>query len=150
MVNDVKKFWGRVDIQKSNQCWPWTGPFNYKSYGVFNWEAKRYGAHRMAYYFTHNSWPNICRHTCDNPKCCNPAHLLNGTNQDNMNDMKLRGRSHRAPGEKHHNSKITDAQVMRIRERKKEGEKCKALAKEYGVCTDTIVKIIRRASWNHI
>lgn len=34
----------------------------------------------------------VVRHSCDNPPCCNPDHLLIGTQQDNVNDMIERGR----------------------------------------------------------
>ncbi len=35
---------------------------------------------------------NAVRHTCDNPKCCNPHHLLNGTVKDNIEDVFVRGK----------------------------------------------------------
>lgn len=31
-------------------------------------------------------------HTCDNPPCCNPAHLYRGTALDNARDRDTRGR----------------------------------------------------------
>lgn len=33
------------------------------------------------------------RHSCDNPPCINPAHLLIGTASDNMTDRSARGRN---------------------------------------------------------
>ena len=36
----------------------------------------------------------IVRHTCDNPRCCNPHHLILGTRKDNTADMISRGRAH--------------------------------------------------------
>ena len=34
----------------------------------------------------------VVRHTCDNPRCCNPAHLILGTDKDNTDDMLTRNR----------------------------------------------------------
>lgn len=51
-------------------------------------------AHRVAYWLTTGEWPadHVVRHTCDNPPCVNPAHLLLGTHSDNTQDKMDRGR----------------------------------------------------------
>lgn len=35
----------------------------------------------------------VVRHTCDNPRCINPSHLISGTLADNNRDRAERGRS---------------------------------------------------------
>lgn len=53
--------------------------------------------HRLAYAEHHRLpiglVPPLLRHTCDNPRCVNPAHLIPGTHADNAQDRVLRGRS---------------------------------------------------------
>ena len=46
----------------------------------------------------HNAEPipegMVIRHTCDNPACCNPNHMIVGTNKENTADMIARQRAH--------------------------------------------------------
>ena len=60
-----------------------------------DWQQMQY-QHRIAYE-AHHAEPIpdelIVMHTCDNPRCFNPEHLVLGTNMDNTQDMisKKRG-----------------------------------------------------------
>jgi hypothetical protein len=77
------------DVQP-NGCWLWRGKRNQKQYGRY----RKAGAHRIVFAY-HNGGldPNlVVRHTCDNPLCVNPDHLLSGTHADNMRDKVDRGR----------------------------------------------------------
>ena len=80
-----------------NGCIVWTGARNARGYGrvstatIPNLPKVTY-AHRVAYYLATGETPALLRHTCDNPPCCNPDHLLPGTQQDNMRDAVERGR----------------------------------------------------------
>ena len=51
-------------------------------------------AHRIAFILHYRVYPkNHILHTCDNPPCCNPYHLRDGTHADNMRDRDIRQRS---------------------------------------------------------
>jgi len=92
MIEDsiAKRFWSYVDI--TDTCWNWTG-YKKRGYGSIRVNGKFIGAHRLSFYIHNGVFPNVCRHTCDNPKCVNPAHLLDGTHKDNHQDCVLRGRA---------------------------------------------------------
>jgi hypothetical protein len=94
--DEVRKFWRRV--RKGAECWKWTGPINSMGgYGMMNLRCVGRGpapAHRVAYTIVKGAIPEgLCvMHTCDNPPCVNPDHLVLGTHQDNMADMDAKGR----------------------------------------------------------
>lgn len=74
-------------------CWPWTGARSEKGYGRFHaLKARVYRAHRIAFYLATGEWPPAVCHRCDNPPCCNPAHLRAGTPSDNSLEMWSKGR----------------------------------------------------------
>lgn len=63
-------------------------------YGYAQIGRKWMRAHRIAYAAFNGSIPEgLCvMHTCDNPPCCNPAHLKVGTQKENVADMIRKGR----------------------------------------------------------
>ena len=89
-------FWVQVDRSGGpDACWPWTGPIrNQKGYGKFRVDGKDHVAHQWLLGELRGVplvWPHeIARHCCDNPPCCNPAHLLTGTVADNVADAIAR------------------------------------------------------------
>jgi hypothetical protein len=89
------EFWSFVDRRSADACWHWTGRKTTRGYGQIQGEGSWTGAHRRAYSLTKGEIPDghyVC-HTCDNPPCCNPAHLFIGTPQDNVDDMIAKGRA---------------------------------------------------------
>ena len=108
--------------------------------------GKRWLAHRVAYSLSHESGPGtrIIRHSCDNPKCCNPVHLLSGTHQDNSADAAERGRL--ACGEKNGRAKITQEIADYIR-RNPLGSSACDLAVLYGLNEWTVRAIQRGEIW---
>lgn len=89
------RFWEKVDISGADDCWAWLGATLTSGYGSFHLKGKSCTAHRLAYILTVGEIADglHIRHKCDNPICCNPAHLETGTHADNMRDMAERGRA---------------------------------------------------------
>ena len=106
------------------------------------------GLHRLVYCEAHNLQlediaGKVIRHTCDNPRCINPEHLIIGTMADNNRDRALRGRSaKKVPSRR----TFTEEQIQAIRSRYKKHSKvdgAPAIAREYGVHHTTIHYIIK-------
>lgn len=87
---DQERFWSKVDTSGGeNACWEWLGTKDRYGYGRFWFNGKMEKAHRLAYQFTMGLIPEgqVIRHKiCRNSACCNPNHLLPGTDVDNQLD----------------------------------------------------------------
>ena len=141
------RFWSKVLINRPDECWPWSAGVRRKNegYGAFWLNGRHHPASRVAYALAFGEVPkslHVC-HTCDNPMCCNPAHLFAATHKENNND-KIR-KSRDAAAERHGLTKLTSAQVQAIREeaagRRRYGRK--AIADKYGISAGYVGEIVR-------
>jgi hypothetical protein len=91
-------------------------------------------------------------HRCDNPRCVRPSHLRVGTPKDNTQDMIAKGRwgNPVARGERNGKAKLTEGQVIAIRERFAAGELRNSLATEYGITPGKVGDIINGRTWRHV
>lgn len=148
-----RRFWSKVDRRGADECWPWTRYCKPEGYGQFTIRKGTYEvSSRVAFVLTKGPLLDrqVVRHTCDNPPCCNPAHLLAGTQADNSYDAIRRGRARRACGEQHQDRRLTEDQVRLIRSRKfKYGERTK-LARELGVSLTCIRRVLAGTTWRHV
>jgi hypothetical protein len=85
-VETWARFWRKVSFGPG--CWEWQGWRDQDGYGQFD----KMRTHRVAWLAVHQDAPPVVRHTCDNPPCVRPSHLLGGTTQDNVDDKMQRGR----------------------------------------------------------
>jgi hypothetical protein len=141
----LDRFWNKVDIAGDDDCWLWTAGTDKCGYGIFMFDRRKVNSHRMAWYLSKGfgEFPTLqVLHTCDMPACCNPGHLYLGTHADNMRDKRdrKRGRTTASVGLANGNAKLSDQQVIEIRNSRKAR---KMLAAEYGVHQTTIDRIIK-------
>jgi len=139
---------------KTDGCWNWTACKIKAGYGQINIDGKMQLAHRVSYEMYKNKIPEglHVRHSCDNPSCVNPDHLELGTNQDNVNDRTKRGR-HKygiSKGEKHGLAKLTEADVLEIRQMIQNGVYHKIIAELFDVSPSLICRINTGKNWSHI
>jgi hypothetical protein len=154
-----QKFWARVHRREPDQCWPYLGAIHRTGYGRFsvrgaNGSRRLLTAHRVSYALVNGDIPEgllVC-HTCDNRSCVNPNHLFLGTDADNARDRDKKGRLKYSvfPGETHHNAKLTNEDVMEIRERARSGELQSAIAERFRICSSQVSQIVNRKRWRHV
>jgi hypothetical protein len=149
-----RDFWAKVDQSGGLfACWPWLGPRHGQGYGRTWYNGGPVYAHRVAFALANGTSPaglDIC-HTCDNPPCCNPAHLWAGTARDNLKDAAAKGRIRggNLPGEAHPLHKLTWAAVRDIRARAA-SESQHALAREYHVSQVAVHFIVTGKTWREL
>lgn len=147
MSNVITDVWKRVDRRTDEECWEWQGARNSKGYGQMRVSMRQHASHRLAYQAATGTDPADLHvlHRCDNPPCCNPAHLFLGTAGDNVRDCAAKGRN--CSGSRHPRSKLNEAAVADIRWLSSNGAMGTELAAQFGVTPQMVSNIINRKNW---
>ena len=145
---DIDRFFSKVN-KLQNGCWLWTGCKDNGGYGRFWLFNQNIKVHRFSYELHKGQIPEgkEIMHTCDRRECCNPSHLCAGSHEENMYDMKVKGRAKPVRGEDKKNAKLTESQVLEIRN---STIAQRQLAKIYGVSPCQISKIRTGKEWKHL
>lgn len=154
------RFWGKVNRKSEDDCWEWVGAGAKTKHGY-----GRINVNGRMRQVTHVAWELaygepvpvglVVRHTCDNPLCVNPHHLLLGTRSDSVasaiakGSLKVKVQEGRKFSDEFNPSrKLTQSEVDDIRSRYKDGNVFqRELAEEYGVTRANISLIIRGKTW---
>ena len=147
------RFWSKVDRQDAADCWPWLASVRRKDegYGAFCIDGKHRPASQVAWMLANGPIPAgmvVC-HRCDNPGCCNPAHLFIGTPQDNDADRVAKGRQ--AKGSRNASAKLQEFDVWLIRRmRARLNASPRMLANLYGITGAHVWDLCNGPVWKHV
>jgi hypothetical protein len=148
-----RSVWEMSDIKGPTDCWLWRGAVDRDGYGTrSDWGRTRH-VHTIAWELSNGrSLPSgyVVRHSCDVRVCINPAHLLLGTQQENIADRQARDRA--AKGERNGVSKLTADQVRAMRAEYVRGRNggYARLARKYNVSPRAVFFIIKGQRWKHL
>lgn len=156
----VRRLVHQIEITEQG-CWEWQGMRQPFGYGMVSAYGRPISTHRLSWWLRHGDPGGLhVLHRCDNPPCCNPAHLFLGTNLDNIRDRVAKGRSGKTnnrkgkpsqlTGELHPAARLTASQVLEIRARADAGELHRVLGAEYGICRRHVSDIVARKKWKNV
>lgn len=164
---DIRRLWSKIERRRKNQCWPWKAKARLQTgYGVLKFKTgQQVVASRLVCFLAHGPAPEgkpHALHSCDNPSCCNPAHLRWGSQHDNVLDAIERNRASPPPRNAHYrkhnprrgedvsNSKLTEPIVREIWRLHLEGRNASEIATSVGHTVAAVYDVCRGRSWRHL
>lgn len=139
-----ESFWSQVDIRSIHECWNWLGACSSKGYGFARCYPNVGVAHRISGYLLgildtisapqNKRGTGFALHSCDNKKCCNPTHIISGTQSRNLKDAYRRNLR----------SRLSDLQVIAIRELYSTGMRQVDIANQFKIDQSTVSLIVRQ------
>jgi len=141
------RFLSKILPPNASGCSLWAGQVSDNA-GLFSMSGKDCRAHRVAYALFHGPIPPSfqVRQTCNNKLCLSPSHLvLVDPETLKKSPKKVFAKS----GSGHHSSKLTDEDILSIRERA-QTERQVDLAMLFNVSQATICNIVNHRTWRNI
>lgn len=136
-------FWSRVAITQPDACWLWQGKLESRGYGqahlLVNGSHRCVYAHRLAFLTVVGVIHANVLHKCDVPACCNPRHLYDGTQKQNILDRCRRGRGN--------NTHLKPDDIHAIRQLHANGVKLGDIASQFKTSVSNVSMIGTRKAW---
>ncbi len=143
----------RIQRSYETPCLEWNCCRVQDGYGQVRFRGKDIGAHVLSWLLNKGEIPigmKVCHH-CDNPPCVNPDHLFLGSDKDNSDDAKKKGRLAQLKGSLNGWALMTEEKVTSMRQEwipyKVSARK---LAEKYGLSQTQTERILRNEAWQHV
>ena len=137
-----ERFDAQVSPEPTSGCWLWTGALS-RGYGNIQVDGRKVLATKASMWL-YGSVPLDDRrwrlHKCDNRACVNPDHLYAGTATENGRDRCKRGRG----------KELRVDDVLRIRDRLRNGATQASIAREFNRSQGAISFIANRKTWGYV
>lgn len=139
----LQRFWSKISRGGPDDCWRWNAAQQRKGYGHLRLGGKDHKPHRISYFLANGPFDNSLQilHSCDNPLCCNPAHLSTGSNDDNVKDCVSKKRH--AFGPRNGHCKLSTETIAEIRRKWHSGRTQRSIAREYGIDQGYVSVVVR-------
>lgn len=151
----AQAFWQWVTPGDPDACWEWQGGWRSSfGYGRFRHKGPQYSAHRVSYELHNGPIPDglDVLHKCDNPPCCNPAHLFLGDDLANVRDKIAKGRANNRTnlGKPPATAKLSESDVAEILSLRDSGLFQREIAKIFGVDRASISNVLSGKAWKWV
>lgn len=147
----IERFMEHVDKDLDPPCWICLHGWDKHGYGRFKENGKDIFAHRLSYRlfkgtldrpeYSNEYHGFVVSHTCNNPSCVNPDHLVGGSQKDNMEYASECNRM------KSGTAKLSLDQALELRKLHREGVSAKELQVMAGISKGHIYKVLNNQVW---
>ena len=89
----INRFFAKVQLHTdADGCDIWLASTDRYGYGKISGDGRTLKAHQVGYAIKNGSHDQaLLRHTCNNPRCVRPDHLIPGTAEENYRDIVAAG-----------------------------------------------------------
>ena len=139
--------------QPGDECILWPYGQNGGGYGRLRHDGRNQSAHRLALDSVApcpDPTLEAAHGPCHDSLCVNPTHLNWQTHAENMADRHRDRTVTALPGQANGRAKLTETDVIEIRQRCTNGETHPTLAAEFRVGLTAISNIVLRKRWAHV
>jgi hypothetical protein len=137
-------YWDGNGCLISNSCGR-----DYDDYPYIFRDGKHWRLSRWVFYINNGYVPEIVMHTCDNPTCVNPCHLIAGNTKLNALDMVKKGRAPKGDNQFSKKRKLTVSKVKQIK-KLIPTMSLQKIANRFNVSKKMILYIKQGRKWKHV